>query len=182
MAEKFAVIDTETNWENSVMSIGIVIAEDGKFEAIDNRYIIFDEAAKIGGMFSHALIVKGQNPEVLKKKKAIIAIKEYLRKNGIKSIFAYNASFDSRCLPELEEYNWHDILRLAAYKQYNPAIPASSKCCSTGRLKSGYKVEDILNMFGEEKYMELHNALTDAFDELRIMKYLRHPINKYPLL
>ena len=35
MAEKFAVIDTETNWENDVMSIGIVIAEDGEFEATD---------------------------------------------------------------------------------------------------------------------------------------------------
>lgn len=64
MAEKFAVIDTETNWENAIMSIGIVIAEDGKFEAIDHKYIIFDEAAKVGGMFSYALVVKGQNPEL----------------------------------------------------------------------------------------------------------------------
>ena len=37
MAERFAVIDTETNWENEVMSIGIVIAEDGVFEAIDSK-------------------------------------------------------------------------------------------------------------------------------------------------
>ena len=35
MAERFAVIDTETNWENDVMSIGIVIAEDGRFRVID---------------------------------------------------------------------------------------------------------------------------------------------------
>ena len=52
MAERFAVIDTETNWENEVMSIGIVIAEDGVFEAIDSKYIIFDEAARVGGMYS----------------------------------------------------------------------------------------------------------------------------------
>ena len=174
MAERFAVIDTETNWENNVMYIGIVIAEDGCFEAIDSKYIIFDEAATVGGMFSYALLVKGQTPEILKKKKAIETIKNYLNKYRIKSLFAYNASFDARCLPELREYDWHDILRLAAYKQYNPAIPSNAKCCSTGRLKSGYKVEDILSMFGEDNYIELHNALTDAQDELRIMGYLRH--------
>ena len=182
MAERFAVIDTETNWENEVMSIGVVIAEDGIFEPIDCKYIIFDEAARVGGMYTCAMFIKGQEHELLKKKNAIETIKAYLENNGIKSIFAYNASFDARCLPELSQFKWHDILRLAAYKQHNPAIPPSATCCGTGRLKSGYKVEDILCMFGEIDYMELHNALTDAIDELRIMKYLQHPIIKYPLL
>jgi len=181
MAEKFAVIDTETNWENDVMAVGIVIAEDGIFEPLDYKYVIVDEAAKVGGMFSYALIVNDQKPEILKKPQAIKAIIDYLDSNDVKSIFAYNAIFDFRCLPELCKFSWHDILRLAAYKQHNPAIPAAS-CCRTGRLKSGYKVEDILRMFGERDYRELHNALTDAADELRIMRYLKHPINKYPLL
>ena len=30
--EKFAVIDTETNWNDEVMSIGIVIADEGNKE------------------------------------------------------------------------------------------------------------------------------------------------------
>ena len=182
MAEKFAVIDTETNWDDDVMSIGIVIAEDGYFEVIDSKYIIFDESARVGGMFSGALFKKGQSPEVLKKKNAIEVIKKYLNDNGINSIFAYNASFDARHLPELCDYNWYDIIKLAAYKQYNSAIPFDAKCCGTGRLKSGYAVADILYMFGECDYIELHNALTDATDELRIMRYLRHPISKYPIL
>lgn len=100
MAERFAVIDTETNWENEVMSIGIVIAEDGKFEAIDNKYIIFEEAARVGGMYTYTMFLKGQTPEVLKKQKAIEAIEAYLNSNDVTSIFAYNASFDARCLPE----------------------------------------------------------------------------------
>ena len=182
MAERFAVIDTETNWENDVMSIGIVIAEDGQFEAIDSKYIIFDEAARIGGMYTYAMLIKGQNPELLKKKKAIEAIKDFLDSHGVRALFAYNASFDARCLPELHEYYWHDILKLAAYKQHNPAIPASAPCYGTGRLKSGYKVGDILCMFGEDDYTELHNALTDAMDELRIMNYLKHSIKNYPRL
>ncbi len=78
MAERFAVIDTETNWENEVMSIGIVIAEDGVFEAIDSKYIIFGEAARVGGMCSYAMFLKGQTPELLKKKKAIEASLKYL--------------------------------------------------------------------------------------------------------
>lgn len=182
MSERFAVIDTETNWENDVMSIGIVIAEDEQFQAIDQRYFIFDEAARVGGMYSYAMQLNGQKLELLKKKKAIEAIKDFLNANGIKELFAYNASFDAKCLPELHEYCWHDILKLAAYKQHNPAIPVSAPCCGTGRLKSGYKVEDILCMFGEKGYTELHNALTDAIDELRIMNYLNHPIKKYPKL
>ncbi len=37
-------------------------------------------------------------------------------------------------------------------------------------------------MFGEGGYMELHNALTDAEDELRIMKHLKRTIEEYPNL
>lgn len=182
MAEKFAVIDTETNWYNEVMSIGVVIAENGVFESIDEKYLIIDEAAKVGGIFSYALLIKGQNPMICRKSKAIEALIDYLKLNNVKSIFAYNASFDFRCLPELREFDWHDILRVAAYRQHNPAIPLDAKCCNTGRLKSGYKVVDMLVMFGEKKYCELHNALSDAVDELRIMKYLQHSIYKYPKL
>ena len=182
MSEKFAVIDTETNWNNEVMSVGIVIAEDGRFEAVDNKYIIFDEAARVGGMYSNVLHITRQTPEILKKKKAIEAVKKYLSENGVSSIFAYNASFDARCLPELSAFDWHDILSLAAYKQHNSAIPESANCCKTGRLKSGYRVEDILHMFGETGYMEMHNALTDAMDELFFSSRRRHTRYTYPLL
>lgn len=36
----FAVIDTETNWSDSVMSIGVVIAEKATFKAVDKKYYI----------------------------------------------------------------------------------------------------------------------------------------------
>ena len=182
MAEIFAVIDTETNWKNQIMSAGIVIAEDGKFQAIDNKYIIFEEAAKVGGMYSYALELKGKTPEILAKKDAVSSIKKFLTSHGVKALYAYNASFDARCLPELSDYEWHDILKLAAYKQHNPSIPADAKCCATGRLKSGYRVENILNMFGERDYVEMHNALVDAVDELRIMRYLKYSISGYPVI
>ena len=59
------------------------------------------------------------------------------------SIFAYNAKFDYSYLPELHGFEWYDIMQKAAYRQYNPAIPSTAQCCSTGRLKSGYTVEKI---------------------------------------
>ena len=55
----FAVIDTETNWNNEVMSIGAVIAEKDTFKKVDDLYFIFDPEYKIGGMFSMVLPVKG---------------------------------------------------------------------------------------------------------------------------
>lgn len=181
MAEKFAVIDTETNWHNEVMSVGVVIAQDGVFEALDEKYVIIEEAAKAGGIFSYALLLKGQKPEKYKERsQAVEELLHYLKLHNVRSVFAYNAAFDCRCLPELREFEWHDILKMAAYRQYNPAIPANAKCCATGRLKSGYKVGDMLVMFGEKGYCEMHNALTDAVDELRIMRYLGHPIGRYP--
>lgn len=179
MAEKFAVIDTETNWHNEVMSIGVVIAQDGVFEATDEKYLMIEEAAEVGGMFSHALTLRGQKPEKCKKPEAIQALLSFLKNHHVRHVFAYNASFDARCLPELRAFEWHDILKMAAYRQYNPAIPADAKCYATGRLKSGYRVEDMLVMFGEKGYCEIHNALTDAVDELRIMKYLGIPVGRY---
>lgn len=180
MAKRFAVIDTETNWENEVMSIGIVIAEDTRFEPLDSKYIIFDEASGIGGMYSSALYLK--DAEVLSKNKAISAVKAFLKDHGVKTLFAYNASFDCRCLPALCNYDWRDILKIAAYRQHNPAIPKNAACFGTGRLKSGYRVEDIMCMLGERNYRELHNALTDAIDELRMMKLLDRTIDDYPSL
>ena len=69
MAEKIAVIDTETNWKNVAMSVGIVIAEEGQYTALDNTYIIIEEAAKVGGMYSYALNLKGKTPQLLDRKK-----------------------------------------------------------------------------------------------------------------
>ena len=179
MTEKFAVIDTETNWNNDVMSIGVVIAKDLEFEAIDTKYLVISEAVKVGGMYSSVLYLEGQRVEIGKRVNAIKRLTRYLKENDVNSIFAYNAPFDYRCLPELKDFFWHDIIRKAAYKEHNPAIPQDANFCKTGRLKHGSGVENMMRMFGEKNYCEIHNALTDAVDELRIMKYLNYSIQAY---
>lgn len=177
----FAVIDTETNWADQVMSIGTVIADTDTFAPIDSKYHILPKECEIGGMYYDTLFIKTPvQPILCTRAESIADLKQWFRKYGISSIFAYNASFDRNHLPELRSLHWYDIMRLAAYRQHNSKIPLTADCCSTGRLKRGYGVEPMLKLLSEKySYQETHNAWHDAMDELEIMKLLEHPLSNY---
>lgn len=177
----FAVIDTETNWSDQVMSIGVVIADSATFQAVDYKYYVIPSACKRGGMYSDALYLKTPvKPVSLGKRDAMKDLRSCFSAYGVSDIFAYNAKFDKTHLPDLKNLVWHDIMHLAAYRQYNPKIPDDAECCSTGRLKRGYGVEPILRMLsGNCCYCETHNAILDAVDELEIMQLLGHEPEKY---
>ncbi|MCI6818146.1 MAG: hypothetical protein MR872_06775 [Clostridium sp.] len=51
----FAVIDTETNWEDEVMSIGCCIADADTFGVISAKYHVLIPECEIGGMYYDAL-------------------------------------------------------------------------------------------------------------------------------
>ncbi len=177
----FAVIDTETNWENRVMSIGIVIADCDSFCPVDRKYNVLTPEYFIGGMYEAVLFPKEIGaPNLCSRKEALEEIKDWLSRWGVTDIYAYNASFDRNHLPELSHLTWYDIIRLAAYRQYNPAIPAACPCCSTGRMKRSYGVEPMMRLLsGYGGYQETHNAWHDVMDELEIMQLLRHPLSDY---
>lgn len=179
--EKFAVIDTETNWDDEVMSIGVVIADSDTFDALEHKYYILTPEYKVGGMFSFSLRIKFDFPcETLEctRAQAISDLSDCLREHNVTKLFAYNACFDYRHLPELQAYTWYDIMRLAAYRQYNKTIKEED-CCSTGRLKRNFGVECMKTMLTGLRG-EKHNALSDAVDELtNIMKPLGHKIGAY---
>ncbi len=100
----------------------------------------------------------------------------------MRKLFAYNASFDRNHLPEYRDYEWYDIMRLAAYRQYNKAIPDCADCYKTGRMKHGYGVENILRMLSNNsRYKETHNAVFDAEDELQIMQLLGRALSEYEI-
>lgn len=100
----------------------------------------------------------------------------------MRKLFAYNACFDKKHLPEYSGYEWYDIMRLAAYRQYNRAIRDSADCCKTGKLKRGYGVENIFRMLSKnDGYNEMHNSLLDAQDELKIMELLGCEIREYDI-
>ena len=176
-----AVIDTETNWNDQVMSIGIVIADAVSFKIVSSKYYIITPEVLVGGKYSSALKFKNSQVTInCSRTEAISDLLMLLKNYCVSSIFAYNASFDCNHRPELSEFTWHDIMRLAAYKQYNPKISQNDECFSTGRLKRNYGVESILRMLiGNNDYCEKHNALYDAFDELEIMRLLGHNVEEY---
>ena len=180
MSRRFAVIDTETNWNDDVMSIGVIIARFKNFKGTDSRYYILPEEERVTGMYSKSMrrtsheILTGNRYEVIDD------VRDLLESNGVDDLFAYNASFDKRHLPELSDFSWRDIMKVAAYKQYNPCIPKDMPCCKTGRLRSGYGVESMLQILGVDDYSESHNAIIDARDELRIMRLLDYEVDFYP--
>ena len=181
---KFAVIDTETNWADQVMSIGTVIADSDTFQPIAMKYHTLPKECRAGGMYYDALFLDTPvKPILCTRAEAIRDLKAWLAQHGVQSIFAYNACFDRNHLPELRGFDWYDIMRLAAYRQHNPKIPANADCCTTGRLKRGYGVEPMLRLLsGDCTYQETHNAVLDAADELGIMRLMGCGLERYTLL
>ena len=53
----FAVIDTETNWADQVMSIGTVIAEEHSFKPVDTKYHVLPIECQVGGMYEDTLFI-----------------------------------------------------------------------------------------------------------------------------
>lgn len=179
--EYFAVIDTETNWIDQVMSIGVVVAESHTFQAVDDKYYVLTPEYEIGGMYEQGLFAdKRLHPVVCTREAAIKDLTKWLGGYHIGDIYAYNASFDYNHLPEFAKFQLYDIIRLAAYRQFNPYIPACAECCSTGRMKRDYGVEPMLRLLsGNSSYHETHNALYDAVDELEIMRLLGYQPDTY---
>ena len=177
----FAVIDTETNWVDQVMSIGTVIADCDTFAQVDAKYHILPIPCQIGGMYESTLFIETPVAPILcTRQEALADLRTWFAGYGVRSVFAYNACFDRNHLPELRDFQWFDIMRLAAYRQHNPKIPAGADCFSTGRMKRGYGVEAMLRLLSNDRaYRESHNAFFDALDELQIIRLLGHRLADY---
>ena len=176
----FAVIDTETNWEDRVMSIGVCVADMDTFRFLGGKYYILDPEYQIGGMYESVLFPGNLQHILCSRQQALQDLKGFLNNQDVQMMFAYNAGFDRNHLPELSNFTWYDIMRLAAYRQTNPKISACADCFRTGKLKRGYGVEPILRLLSDnEGYHETHNALYDAYDELQIMRLLGHKPGDY---
>ena len=159
----------------------IVIADREDLRKQMSLYYVFPEQYRKPSMFGRVLFLSGQTAVRKCREDAMREILEIFREWNVTILFAYNALFDKGHLPELSGYVWKDIMKLAAYRQYNSFIPEDVPCCRTGRLKSGYGVERVMRMITQDAgYAEVHNALCDAEDELRIMQLLGHDAVLYP--
>ena len=89
---KFAVIDTETNWADQVMSIGTVIADADTFEFIAAKYHILPIECQIRDMYESTLFIETPvQPILCTRAEAIADLRAWFQQHGIRSIFAYNA-------------------------------------------------------------------------------------------
>lgn len=196
--QTFVVLDTETTWNDprrlkfgnkyadTVFSIGAIVVDAANFKAIHALYYILTPESMENGMYSHELEIA---PRIITKKctrkQCLSELESILTKYHVHDIFAYNAGFDFQHLPELINYSWHDIMRKAAYKQFNPWLHIFSEedFFSTGLLRRGRGVESICSLLKEDEYFsETHCAIFDALDELFIMKKLNYNIQDYPVL
>ncbi len=176
----FAVLDTETNWDDAVMSVGVAIADAADMTLKKVAYYIFPEEAARGGIFEAQLSLYAGRAVRAGRAYGLNALSELLLSYGVNAVFAYNARFDKGHLPELSGFDWYDIMRIAVYKQYNPLLPETAEFCSTGRLRRRCGVENVLRlMTGDSAYAETHNALRDALDELKIMQLMALPLSAY---
>ncbi len=181
--ERFAVIDVETTWDDKVMSIGVVIGNSRTLEKEDAKYYLINPECTMPGMYSSILRMPGINEYYKDNRKNVLEqIVNFLSINNVNRVLAYNASFDKNHLNELSNFVWCDIMRIAAYKQFNKKIPEYVECYGTGKMKKGYGVESILRMLsGDDGYTETHNAFFDAMDELKIIQLLGCPIETYDI-
>lgn len=177
----FAVIDIETTWSDRVMSIGLCVVEKGSYRHLEKKYYILVPESYELGMFSNALIVENcPKPCVCSRTDALEKIKQSIEAYSVSEVFAYNASFDRSHLPEMDYVAWYDIMRIAAYRQFNSLLPDSCEFYATGRMKKNYGAEQMFRLLsGNKDYCETHNAVCDASDEAELMKMLNVPYEVY---
>lgn len=177
--KNIAVIDVETNYDNEVFSVGVVIADSADFQWFDKEYWIIENNLKVGGMYARNIWVPlplefREEINVVKTRQEMIAqLIHFLKSYEVKNWFSYT-KFDFRHLPELHKsFEHNDISIFAKSKQFNKHIPLNAVTTKKGDLKSGWNAQNIYRMLTKDQsYIETHNALLDAMDELRIMELL----------
>lgn len=180
-ARNIALIDVETTWSDKVMSVGVLVVSEDLSTVLLSKYYLLTPEYQEPSLYEEALYLTPKDVTTICSRQEMVAeLKTTLKLLQVKMLFAYNASFDHRYLPELAAFSWYDIMKVAAYKQYNKKLPHNLAYHKTGRLKSGYGVEPMLQLLSHNpSYREKHNALLDCFDELRIMQLLGKSIMEY---
>ena len=178
---KIAVLDIETNFDDDIVSLGIVIGDAKTYKPLTAKYYILHPAVNVWGMYNDFLYIKHDfKTQEDTRDKVIADLVKILAEYDVRDIFAYNSNIDYRHLPELQDFNWYDIMKIAAYRQHNPHLSPKLEYCNTGRLRTNYGVEAMMNMLmASRSYYEKHHALYDALDELKLMQLLGLPIDTY---
>ncbi|SBO45185.1 hypothetical protein MBOVJF4428_00203 [Mycoplasmopsis agalactiae] len=174
-----AVIDVETNFFNEVVSIGVAIADKNNFKLVDQNYWLIGEREQSPSMYSNVYHIPELEKYGIKDyvvntyEEAVGKLIEFLDYYNISDLFSYT-KYDYNHLPELHNlYKWFDISIPARNVNTNDFIPKNSPTHKSGALIRNWGVEPTYRLLsGNNQYSEVHNALLDAIDELKIMQML----------
>ncbi|WP_331838287.1 hypothetical protein [Mycoplasmopsis agalactiae] len=174
-----AVIDVETNFFNEVVSIGVAIADKNNFKLVDQNYWLIGEREQSPSMYSNVYHIPELEKYGIKDyvvntyEEAVGKLIEFLDYYNISDLFSYT-KYDYNHLPELHNlYKWFDISIFARNVNTNDFIPKNSPTHKSGALIRNWGVEPTYRLLsGNNQYSEVHNALLDAIDELKIMQML----------
>ena len=176
--EYVAIIDTKTNYLGNAISIGVAIV-NAQFEIQQAQYYLIPEEL----MNEHASKDDYDIVHVYKTYYGRLFdcqnhIRTILNQYNITNIYAYNAFYVKQTLPEMNNYNWFDVARIATYKQYNHKIPINTKCDENGQLLR-YTLSNVMELMTNGYYRYVNHALYNALDIIQLMKYIGLSIDKY---
>lgn len=174
----FAIIDTKTNYYGNAISIGVVVV-NSHFEIQQAQYYLIPEE-----------LIHDHNHkddfDIIHVYKTYFGrlfdcenhIRTLMNQYNITNIYAYNAFYVKKSLPEMNNYNWFDIAKVATYKQYNHELPLDADYDENGQLLR-YAMKNVIELMMKTYYKCVNHALYNALDELKIMKLIGLPIEKY---
>lgn len=119
------------------MSIGVVVADSKTLNKVDSKYYIITPEYKTGGMYNAQLSIGEEGACIAGRGQALKEIRQWLDIYHVQTLFAYNASFDKKHLPEFSKYAWYDI---ALISDKNIAVEEQQS-----NMKSSKVIEPPLN-------------------------------------
>lgn len=175
-----AIIDAKLNFIDEIISIGIAIVDAKTFEIKTAEYFLVPEELIIDGFNNGNITIAHTYQTYFGAHKDIENhIRKLLNQYNITNIYTFNGKFIYSKLTGLQKYHWYDIMKVAAYKQYNYKLPDNLMFNDQGRLLYKCNIKDLMEILTKTYFYYTNHALYDVLDETKMMKLLDLNINVY---
>jgi hypothetical protein len=177
--QTIAIIDTKTNYIDNAISVGVAIVNTNNWQLQQAQYYLISPELINNHQYDNLNIAHVYKSYFGQLSDVENHIRKLLSDYNVTNIYAYNATFVFQSLPGLQLYFWYDIMKIAAYKQYNKYLPQNIEYLENGRIKYGYGIKNIMEYLTQTYFFYTNHALYDVLDEIRIMKMLELNIEEY---
>ena len=175
-----AIIDAKLNFIDEIISIGIAIVDAKTFKVKTAEYFLVPEELIIDGFNNDNITIAHTYQTYFGAHKDIENhIRKLLNQYNITNIYTFNGKFIYRKLAGLQKYHWYDIIKVAAYKQYNYKLPDNLMFNDQGRLLYKCNIKDLMEILTKTYFYYTNHALYDTLDIARMMSLIDLPIEQY---